>query len=44
MYLFSDPGRIFVDKMLGVFTGKKRYRFDGTDTLLLPDSLKSLHQ
>jgi len=40
MRLLRNSGRIHVDKMFGIYTGKRVYSFDGTDILPLPDFLK----
>jgi predicted AAA+ superfamily ATPase len=36
--------RIHVDKMIGIYMGKRAYHFDGLDVLPLKDFLKRLHQ
>lgn len=40
MRLFSNSGRIHVDKMFGLETGKRVYSFDDTDILPLLDFFK----
>jgi len=44
MRSLSSSGRIHVDKMFGIYAGKRAYRFDGIDILPLQDFLKRLHQ
>ena len=44
MRSLSISDRIHVDKMIGVYTGKRAYHFDGIDVLPLEDFLKRLHQ
>jgi len=36
--------RIHVDKMIGIYAGKRAYHFDGLDVLPVEDFLKRLHQ
>ena len=36
--------RIHVDKMIGIYTGKRPYYFDGLDILPVEDFLNRLHQ
>ncbi len=43
MRSMSAQNNICVDKMVGVYTGKRAYRFDGLDVLPLTDFLERLH-
>ena len=36
--------RIHVEKMIGIYTGKRPYHFDGVDVLPVESFLKQLHQ
>lgn len=44
MRSLSKFGRIHVDRMIGIYTGKRVYHFDGIDVLPVEDFLKRLHQ
>jgi len=44
MRLLSSSDRIHVDRMIGIYMGKRAYHFDGLDVLPLEDFLKRLHQ
>ncbi len=44
MRSLSSSDRIHVDKMIGIYMGKRAYHFDGIDVLPLEDFLKRLHQ
>ena len=44
MRSLSESGRIQVDKMIGIYTGKRTYHFDGLDVLPVEDFLNQLHQ
>jgi uncharacterized protein len=44
MRSLSNSGRIHVVKMIGVYTGKRAYHFDGVDVLPVEDFLERLHQ
>ena len=44
MHSLGDSNRIQVDKMFGIYTGKRSYHFDGIDILPVDDFLKRLHQ
>jgi len=44
MRSLRDSNRIQVDKMFGIYTGKRSYHFDGIDILPVDDFLKLLHQ
>ena len=44
MRSLSKSGRIHVDKMIGIYTGKRAYHFDGIDVLPVEDFLQRLHQ
>jgi len=44
MRSLSESDRIHVDKMIGVYLGRRAYHFDGVDVLPLEDFLKRLHQ
>ncbi|MBW2596530.1 MAG: ATP-binding protein [Deltaproteobacteria bacterium] len=44
MRSLSSSDRINVDKMIGIYMGKRAYHFDGLDVLPLKDFLKRLHQ
>ncbi|MBU1163173.1 MAG: DUF4143 domain-containing protein [Proteobacteria bacterium] len=44
MRSLSSSDRIHVDKMIGIYMGKRAYHFDGLDILPLEDFLKRLHQ
>jgi uncharacterized protein len=44
MRSLSISDRIHVDKMIGIYMGKRAYHFDGIDVLPLKDFLKRLHQ
>jgi len=44
MRSLSDRSRINIDKMIGIYTGKRAYHFDGIDVLPVDDFLKQLHQ
>ena len=44
MRSLSSSDRIYVDKMIGIYMGKRAYHFDGLDVLPLKDFLKRLHQ
>jgi len=35
---------IHVDKMIGIYTGKRAYHFDGLDVLPVEEFLRGLHQ
>jgi len=41
--LYAHDG-IHVDKMIGVYTGKRAYHFEGIDVLPVEDFLNLLHQ
>ncbi|MFH1672873.1 MAG: AAA family ATPase [Pseudomonadota bacterium] len=40
----NNSARIHVDKMIGIYTGKRAYHFDGLDVLPVEDFLERLHQ
>ncbi len=40
----SKSSRIHVDKMIGIYTGKRTYHFDGIDVLPVEEFLKRLHR
>jgi len=42
--LQARPEAIRVDRMIGVYTGKRAYTFDGLDVLPVADFLRRLHQ
>jgi len=44
MRSLDKSGRINVDKMIGIYTGKRAYHFEGIDVLPVKDFLKRLHQ
>ncbi len=44
MRSLSKSDRIHVDKMIGIYTGKRTYHFDGIDVLPVEDFLERLHQ
>jgi len=44
MRSLSKSGRIHVDKMIGIYTGKRAYHFDGIDVLPVQEFLKRLHR
>ena len=44
MRSLSSSDRIHVDRMIGIYMGKRAYHFDGIDVLPLKDFLKRLHQ
>ena len=44
MRSLSASDRIHVDKMIGIYTGKRAYHFDGLDVLPLKDFLIRLHK
>ena len=44
MRSLSTHEYINVDKMAGVYTGKRAYHFDGIDILPLNDFLERLHE
>jgi len=44
MRSLDKSGRIHVDKMIGIYTGKRAYYFEGIDVLPVKDFLKRLHQ
>jgi predicted AAA+ superfamily ATPase len=44
MRSLSKSGRIHVDKMIGIYTGKRAYHFDGIDVLPVEEFLKRLHR
>jgi len=44
MRSLSSHERIHVDKMIGVYTGKRVYHFDGIDVMPVVDFLNLLHQ
>lgn len=44
MRSLNASDRIHVDKMIGIYTGKRAYYFDGLDVLPVEDFLKQLHQ
>jgi predicted AAA+ superfamily ATPase len=44
MRSLSKSGRIHVDKMIGIYTGKRTYHFDGIDVLPVEEFLKRLHR
>ncbi len=44
MRSLSKTGRIHVDKMIGIYTGKRTYHFDGIDVLPVEKFLKRLHR
>ena len=44
MRSLDKSGRIHVDKMIGIYTGKRAYHFEGIDVLPVKDFLKRLHQ
>ena len=43
MRSLKNHGRIHVDKMIGIYTGKREYHFDGVDVLPVKGFLKRLH-
>jgi len=43
MRSLSESDRIHVDKMIGIYTGKRAYHFEGLDVLPVKDFLKRLH-
>jgi predicted AAA+ superfamily ATPase len=44
MRSLGNNSRIHVDKMIGVYTGNRKYRYDDVDVLPVIDFLKRLHQ
>lgn len=44
MRSLANNSRIHVDKTIGVYTGDRKYRYDGIDVLPVIDFLKLLHQ
>lgn len=44
MRSLNTSDRIHVDKMIGIYTGKRAYHFDGLDVLPVKNFLKRLHQ
>lgn len=44
MRSLNKSDRIHVDKMIGIYTGKRAYHFDGLDVLPVEDFLKRLYQ
>jgi len=42
--LHARPEAIRVDRMIGVYTGKRAYTFDGLDVFPVADFLRQLHQ
>jgi predicted AAA+ superfamily ATPase len=44
MRSLSKSGQIHVDKMIGIYTGKRVYHFDGIDVLPVEEFLKRLHR
>ena len=44
MRSLSKSDRIHVDKMIGIYTGKRAYYYDGIDVLPVRDFLERLHQ
>ena len=44
MRSLSKSDRIHVDKMIGIYTGKRAYYYDGIDVLPVQDFLERLHQ
>lgn len=44
MRSLNESGDIQVDKMIGIYTGKQTYHFDGLDVLPVKDFLNQLHQ
>jgi predicted AAA+ superfamily ATPase len=44
MRSLGESGRIQVEKMIGIYTGKRTYHFEGLDVMPLEDFLKRLHQ
>lgn len=40
----KETGKVFVDKMIGVYCGSETYTFDDVDVLPLTEFLKKLHQ
>ena len=44
MRSLSKSGQIHVDKMIGIYTGKRTYHFDGIDVLPVEEFLKRLHR
>ena len=44
MRSLSNSGSIHVVKMIGIYTGKRAYHFDGVDVLPVEDFLERLHQ
>ncbi|MBW1702412.1 MAG: hypothetical protein JRJ50_09875, partial [Deltaproteobacteria bacterium] len=44
MRSLKSHNRIHVDKMIGIYAGKRAYHFDGLDVLPVEDFLKRLHQ
>ena len=44
MRSLSSSDRIHVDRMIGIYMGKRAYHFDGIDVLPLKDFLERLHQ
>jgi predicted AAA+ superfamily ATPase len=43
MRSLSKSGRIHLDKMIGIYTGKRAYHFDGIDVLPVKDFLERLY-
>jgi uncharacterized protein len=44
MRSLGDDSRLQVDKMLGIYTGRRAYHFDGIDVLPVSEFLKRLYQ
>lgn len=44
MRSLKNHGRIHVDKMIGIYTGKRAYHFDDLDVLPVEEFLKRLHR
>ncbi len=44
MRSLAQNDRIHVDRMIGVYAGKRTYRFGDLDILPVEDFLKQLHQ
>ena len=44
MRSMSSGGQIHVDRMIGIYNGKRAYHFDGVDVLPVAEFLKQLYQ
>jgi len=42
-FFVFGSGQVCVDKMFGIYTGKRSYRFDGVDVLPVGEFLKRLY-